>query len=119
MDTSRDLLVRNTSLSRNMRGPLYRITTYYEVSLRKPTALENETTKPVVTFFTQVVQIVLWSKDEAPDFIIKLLDDASASAIRQMDSENWMNHETIHVDFDEMGLQWLLNIAFQRPRTLE
>ncbi|GKA75322.1 retrovirus-related pol polyprotein from transposon TNT 1-94, partial [Tanacetum coccineum] len=52
--------------------PLTRITTTTEVPLRKPTALENETPKPVVTLVysrkprkskTNVIQIVLWYLD--------------------------------------------------------
>ncbi|GJW76347.1 retrovirus-related pol polyprotein from transposon TNT 1-94 [Tanacetum coccineum] len=64
---------RPTSLTFSIVGnacPLTRITTTAEVPLRKPTALETDTHKPVVTLVysrkprkskTHVVQIVLWN----------------------------------------------------------
>ncbi|GJY78942.1 retrovirus-related pol polyprotein from transposon TNT 1-94 [Tanacetum coccineum] len=105
--------------------PLTRISTTAEVPLRRPTALESDTSKPVVTLVysrklvkskTNVVQIVLWSKDEAPDFIIKFLKMIQVwlkVSVRRIKIDNGTEfvNQTLREYYEKVGISHETSVA--------
>nr|GEU40614.1 retrovirus-related Pol polyprotein from transposon TNT 1-94 [Tanacetum cinerariifolium] len=107
--------------------PLTRFTTPAEVPLRKPIALESNTPKPVVTLVYSrkpkasrnnvlVVQIVLWSKDEALDFIIKFLKMIQVRLkvpVRRIRTDNGTEfvNQTPREYYEQLGVSHEISVA--------
>ncbi|GKB51049.1 retrovirus-related pol polyprotein from transposon TNT 1-94 [Tanacetum coccineum] len=114
--------------------PLTRITTTTEVPLRKPTALENETPKPVLKFVSankkepsqswgSIVSDVLSSsldecrsKDEAPDFIIKFLKMIQVRlkvTVRRIRTDNGTEfvNQTLREYYEKIGISHETSVA--------
>ncbi|GJY90370.1 hypothetical protein Tco_0505566 [Tanacetum coccineum] len=88
LDFINDVNARNKSKSVKKIGnacPLTRITTTAEVTLRKPTALENDTPKPVVTLVCS--RKPKKSKTNVP--VSKLKNIKSLSATKKEPSKSW------------------------------